>query len=290
MGLRTKFNLLLAFVALVGLALFFVVSTPILEGVAREEVLQSSRIMMESAAGARKYTSEQIAPLLAPSMDATFHAQAVSAYAAKKNFEVLHSKFNDYSYREAALNPTNLEDKATDWEADIINDFRGDPQKQEIILQRQSPTGPLLELARPLVNRQACMSCHSTPAAAPKSMIALYGPDNGFGWKLNEVVGAQIVSVPMTVPWMRAAKVRDTFLMAYCGIFLLLFVLLNLLLGAVVIGPVDRITKMAEAVSMGDLSAPEFEWKGADQIARLSSSFNRMRRSLQEALRMLNEP
>ena len=289
MGLRTKFNLLLLVVALVGLTLFFAASTPILEGVARDEVLQSSRIMMESAAGARKYTSEQIAPLLAGTMDQTFHAQAVSAYAAKKNFEVLHSKFSDYAYREAALNPTNLEDKAEDWEADIINDFRAHPEKLEIVVQRATPTGPLLELARPLTNKAACMTCHSTPEAAPKSMIALYGAQNGFGWKLGDVVGAQIVSVPMKVPQERASKVRNLFLLTYAGIFLLLFVLLNLLLGVVVIGPIDKIARVAEAVSMGEADAPEFEAKGSDQIARLAGSFNRMRRSLQEALRMLSE-
>jgi protein-histidine pros-kinase len=288
-GLRTKFNLVLAIVAFVGLALFFGASTPILNGIAREEVLQSSRIMMESAAGARKYTSEQIAPLLAAEMAATFRPQAVSAYAAKKNFDVLHSKFPDYTYREAALNPTNLEDRAADWEADIINDFRAHPGKQEIVLRRDTAMGPMLQLARPLVNKERCMACHSTPDAAPKSMVALYGADNGFGWKLNEVIGAQIVSVPMAVPAQRAAQVRNLFLLVYAGIFLLLFVLLNLLLGFVVVRPIDRITKMAEAVSLGESDVPEYEVKGSDEISRLGSSFNRMRRSLQEALRMLAE-
>ena len=31
-------------------------------------------------------------------------------------------------------------------------------------------------------------------------MLDLYGIANGFGWKMNEIIGAQIVSVPMTVP------------------------------------------------------------------------------------------
>src|SRR5437764_13210451 len=153
MGLWAKFNLTLLFVAAVGLGLFALAATPILEGLARDQVLQNSRIMMESAAGARKYTSEQIAPLLAADMATTFHPQAVSAYAAKKNFDVLHGKFGDYSYREAALNPTNLEDRASDWEADIINDFRDHPGKQEIVLQRQTPIGPTLNLARPLISK-----------------------------------------------------------------------------------------------------------------------------------------
>ena len=289
MGLRGKFNLLFIAAAIAGVALFAVASTPILVAMAKAEVLQQSRIMMESAAGARKYTSEQVQPLLAKDMDQTFHPQAVSAYAAKKNFDVLHSKFGDYSYREAALNPTNLEDRASDWEADIIGDFRAHPEKLELVMVRLAPTGPVLDLARPLVNGARCMSCHSTPQTAPKSMVALYGAQNGFGWRLNEVIGAQIVSVPMAVPQARAAQARNLFVLIYVAISGVMLVLLNLLLGAMVIRPVDRITRMAEAVSMGDAEAPEFHWRGSDEIARLSTSFNRMRRSLQEALRMLDE-
>jgi protein-histidine pros-kinase len=265
MGLRTKFNLTLLFVALVGVALFALATTPVLEGVARQEVLQSSRIMMESAAGTRKYTSQQIAPLLAADMGTTFHPQAVSAYAAKKNFDVLHAKFTDYSYREAALNPTNLEDRATDWEADIINNFR------------------------PVVNTAACMTCHDTADAAPKSMVAIYGARNGFGWKLGEIIGAQIVSVPMAAPIARAGQIRLLFLAIYGGVFALLFLLLNLLLGVMVIGPIDRMARTAEAVSLGDMDAPEYVRGGSDQIAGLSSAINRLRRSLKEALRMLSE-
>ncbi len=289
MGLRTKFNLLLAVVFLLGVGLWVLASAPILQAVAREEVLQSSRIMMESAAGARKYTSEQIAPLLKADMDTTFHPQAVSAYAAKKNFDVLHAKFKDYTYRESALNPTNLEDRASDWEADMINEFKQHPEKLEIVLQRSTPMGPTLNLARPLVSKPACLACHSTPDVAPKSMVALYGAQNGFGWKPDEVIGAQIVTVPMAVPLARATKVQALFLIPYLGVFVVLFIVLNLLLGAVVIQPIDKMTRIAEAVSLGETDAPEYVRGGSDQIARLSSAFNRMRRSLQEALRMLGE-
>ncbi len=67
-GLRAKFNLLLLVVALAGFGLFALAANPLVNTIASEEVLQSSRIMMESAAGARKYTSEQIAPILRPQM------------------------------------------------------------------------------------------------------------------------------------------------------------------------------------------------------------------------------
>jgi HAMP domain-containing protein len=289
-GLRTKFNLMLLLIALAGVAAFAAASTPVLDGLARDEVLQTSRVMMASAAGARKYTAQEITPLLASHMAQTFHPQAVSAYAAKKTFAVVRARFQDYSYREAALNPTNPEDRASDWEADIINDFRDHPGKTEVAVQRQTADGPALTLAHPLVNAAACLECHSTPQAAPPSMIAAYGPFHGFGWKPGDVIGAQLVSVPMTVAEKRVGEVRLLFLIPYAGVFLLLFVALNILLDVMVIAPIDRMAKIAEAVSMGDLTVPEYSRAGEDQIARLSGSINRLRRSLHEALRMLSVP
>jgi len=289
MGLRTKFNLMLLIAALVGLGVFAAAATPVMNGLARQEVLQDSRIMMEAAAGARTYTGTEIAPLLEPSLGTTFHPQAVSAYAAKKTLQVLQAQMSDYSYREAALNPTNLDDKASDWEADIINDFRDHPQKQEVSFVRHSAEGDSLVLARPLVATQACLVCHSTAAAAPTTMIAIYGPQNGFGWKANEVIAAQIVSVPMSVPLASAAHGRLLLLTTFAGVFLLLFVLLNLMLGFTVIEPINRMAHTAEAVSLGKMDTPEYVRAGSDQIAKLSSAINRLRRSLQEALRMLSD-
>ena len=289
MGLRAKFNLLMLAVAIIGAGLFALAAEPLVNAVAREEVLQGSRIMMESAAGARKYTSEQIAPILKSQIGQHFYPQSVSAYAAKRNFDVIHEKFPDYMYREAALNPTNPQDRATDWEADIINDFRGHPGKEEDSFVRSTATGPMLELARPLVNKPACMECHSTAASAPASMVALYGPENGFGWKSGEIIGAQIVSVPMSASEVRAEHIRRLFLVPFLGFLVLLFVSINILLHFVVIRPMEKIARNAEAVSMGKIDTPEYEYKGRDQIGRLAASFNRMHRSLAQAFRMLGE-
>jgi protein-histidine pros-kinase len=155
-GIRAKFNLLMLSVTAVGVGLFALAADPLVNAVAREEVLQSARIMMDSAGGARKYTSEQITPLLKDRLQHQFYPQAVSAYAAKRNFDVIRSNNPDYSYREAALNPTNPQDHASDWESDIINAFRANPGKDEIVLERSTATGSFIELARPIVTTQAC--------------------------------------------------------------------------------------------------------------------------------------
>jgi protein-histidine pros-kinase len=46
---------------------------------------------------------------------------------------------------------------------------------------------------------------------------------------------------------------------------------------------------MADRVSMGRLDTPEYVHNSRDEIGSLSASFNRMRRSLQNAMSMLEE-
>jgi protein-histidine pros-kinase len=223
-----KLNLILLLAAAIVIELFAVVSTPFLESLARADLLQQARIMMEAAAGIRTYTSNEIAPLLNAQRDNdAFHPQTVPAYAASRNFALLASKFTEYAYREAALNPINPSNRAADWEADIIDDFRRSPQKTESIMERETQNGRVLHLATPIVSSEPCLGCHGAVEKAPKPMIATYGTRNGFGWRLHEVVGAQIVSVPMAVALERSARTRNLFIGVLAGVFLLLIGLFN---------------------------------------------------------------
>jgi hypothetical protein len=86
-SMNLRVNLVLLAVAAIVVELFAAVSTPFLETIARADVLQRARIMMEAAAGIRTYTSNEIAPLLTVRTgDDKFHPQTVPAYAATKNF------------------------------------------------------------------------------------------------------------------------------------------------------------------------------------------------------------
>jgi protein-histidine pros-kinase len=197
--------------------------------------------------------------------------------------------YPQYHYKEATLNPTNLRDRAVDWEADIVNRFRNDGERRELIGERDTPLGRMLYVARPLkITNPACLSCHSTAEAAPRTLIDKYGPSNGFGWQLNEVVGAQVVSVPMAVPLARADQTLRVFMVSLVAIFAAIAIVLNLLLWGLVIRPVTRLSKLADQVSLGDMQAPEFKVRGRDEIGRLAQSFTRMRRSLEQAMKMLD--
>jgi protein-histidine pros-kinase len=110
---------------------------------------------------------------------------------------------------------------------------------------------------------------------------------NGFGWKLNETIGAQILSVPMALPLKLAHDAYVTFLVILLLVFAVVFVVLNLLLHYLVVAPVKRVSAMAEAVSLGEENVESYIKPGKDEISSLSVAFNRMRESLKHAMEML---
>jgi protein-histidine pros-kinase len=211
----------------------------------------------------------------------------VFAYAATEQFNDMRKKYPDYSYKEATLNPTNPRDRAVDWEADIIRIFRDNPGKKRFVGSRDTPVGASWYLAQPIVAEAPCLACHSTAADAPPAMLAIYGNTNGFGWKLNEVVGAQIVSVPASLP-LRMAQSEFQNLMTDMGLVALVtLIAVDLALLLIVVRPVSRLSLMADRISKGELDAPELPIKGRDEIAVLAGSFDRMRISMAKAIKML---
>ena len=290
MKLTLKFNLVLILVFAVGLGITGGLSWNILQENARKEVIERAGLMMEAALAVRSYTVSEIRPLLALQMTKEFLPQSVPAYAATQSFSKLREKHPEYTYKEATLNPSNPRNRAVDWENDIVQEFRNNPEHKEIIGVRDTPTGQSLYLARPMqIKHPGCLSCHSTIEAAPKTLLKKYGTANGFGWKMNEIVGARIVSVPMTVPLQKAQDAFRTFMGSLIGVFIAIIVILNLMLRAIVIAPVTKMSRIANEVSKGNMEAPEFSERGTDEISVLAASFNRMRRSLEKAMKLLED-
>jgi HAMP domain-containing protein len=290
MKIRWKIDLAMAGAFLIGLALAGFGAYQILRKNALEDTLQNARIIMEEASADRTYTADSIKPLLEQQMKVQFLPHSIPSFSALNIFKIVRQKLPEYTYREPTLNPTNLNDRAIDWETDIINGFRDDASKGETMITRDTPGGQFLVLARPLkAGSQACLSCHSTPEAAPATMVALYGSQNGFGWKLGEIVGAQMVSIPLGVPLGRAYQALLWFILALAVTFVVIIIIVDLLLRTLVVKPVAEISEMADKVSMGQLNTPEYVRDSNDEIGSLSQSFNRMRRSLQNAMKMLEE-
>ena len=288
MGLRTKFNLALLLVFAIGLGVTGYVSYTLLQKNARDEVLRNAGVIMEAASSMRYYTQKHVSPKLDYQPD-TFLPESVPAFAATEMMNQLRKKYENYHYKEAVLNPTNPRDRAVEWESDIVNEFRNNAAQQEIMGMRMATSGPALYLARPLkIVDPGCLTCHSTPDKAPAAMVTQYGGNNGFGWKLNETIGAQVVSVPMSLPIENANRAFVTFMASLTGVFVVLFLILNVMLSYLIVKPITQMSEAANEISTGNMDIPEFADGGKDEMALLAKSFNRMRRSLQKAISLID--
>jgi HAMP domain-containing protein len=291
MKLLAKFNLLLIVVFGLGFTFIAIGARSFLMDDAKKEVLNQAELIAASASATREYTEEEISPLLenSPQHAKVFLPQTIPFYAATVTFNRLRKDFPDYTYKEATLNPTNLVDRAVDWQADIINHFRNNPGQKQWVGERQGAVQSWINLAHPIVAEEGCMKCHSTPSAAPKSMLARYGSQNGFGWKPGEVIAAQIVSAPMSVPVKIANEGFRSLLITLGSIFLTTIVLIDMGMYFIVIRPLRRVSTSADLISTGDIDQPQLPVKGKDEIAHVTTSFNRMHTSLKKAMEMLNE-
>ena len=287
MNLLTRVNLAVGAVFAVGALTAAVISSSVVRAHARQEAFAAAGLMMDGALAVRAYTSAEIVPLLNAQMHSEFLPQSVPSYAATQNFLRLRESHPAYSYKEATLNPTNPRDRAADWESDLIQRFRNEPVLGELSGERETPMGRSLYLARPIRADAECLACHSLPAAAPASVIARYGSNNGFGWQAGEVVGAQVVSVPLAAAEASANAALRVLLASLVAVFAAMLLALNLVLYRMFVRPVTRISGLADALSLGDLSTPEFALTGSPEIAALGRSLNRLRKSLEKALKLL---
>jgi HAMP domain-containing protein len=246
---------------------------------AQAEVNSKAKVLIDAAAAVRGYTSEHITPLLEGNTDPHFLPQQVPAFAAQTTMLNLKERYPQFQYREVSANPTNTNDRASDWEAGILRQLRTDRNLQELVGEHGSGSAARFFVARPLrVTSAECLRCHSVPEAAPRAMVAKYGAANGFGWALGDVVALQIVDVPTSPSRQKAFNSVYITVGSIVATFALIEVLLIFMIRRQITRPLLVLSDTARALSLGkpppasETSMPtEFDEVRAG-LARLSNS------------------
>ena len=289
--LGKKFTILLLLVFAWGVIFSGIALATVLNRNAQDEISSKAHMLLGTMNSVRDYTSTQIRPELSDKLESEFLPQVVPAYSAREVFENLRADktYREFFYKEATLNPTNLRDKADDFETEIVERFRTETNLKELKGFRSLPSGDFFYLARPLpISKPSCLECHTTPDVAPKSMIERYGTANGFGWKLNEVIGAQIISVPAYKLLQSGHQSFVLIMGIVVGVFATAILMVNFWLKRYVVRPLNRMAQVAEAVSTGDTDA-EFERASNDEVGNIAEAFTRMKTSLAMAMQMLEK-
>ncbi len=298
--LGSKLNVILLTVFIIILLLNGGFLSHLLTRNAETTIASEARLLMDTMQSVRTYTSQEVNPELKDRLETetAFIEQTVPGYSARQVFEYLRKRtdedsktpYQDFFYKEATLNPTNLRDKADSFETKIVESFRNNSDIRQQTGFRNFPGGKLFYVALPIqIKEESCLRCHSTPEAAPKSQVTSYGDQNGYNWKLNEIVGAQIVSVPAIHVFNSAQKLQLWVLGVLLLGFFIAMGILNLFLNNAIIEPLKKMAQWAQRVSTGE-SAAEFKHQSGDEIGMLASSLNRLKVSLELAMNMLNPP
>lgn len=289
--LGKKFTILLLLVFAWGVIFSGIALATVLDRNAENEVASKALVLMETINSVRDYTNAQVMPELTERLDTEFLPQAIPTFTAHEVFERLRQDkaYKEFFYKSATLNPTNLRDKADDFETAIINRFRRETNLKELSGFRSLSSGDFYYIARPLdIPQNSCLSCHSTPDVAPKSMIERYGTTNGFGWKLHDIVGTQIMTVPADTIFQKAHKSFVLIMGIVVGVFTAVLLMVNYYLKRYVVRPLNKMARVAEAVSTGDTDA-DFERLSNDEVGNIAEAFTRMKTSLTIAMKRLEK-
>ncbi len=257
---------------------------------ARHDVLGTAYLLTDFAESVRDYTNHTVLPLLDYREEWT--DAAVPSFASRSTLDDLLAdpRYHEYEVREASLDPVNDMDRATSWEVSLIQGFAKQPELEEVNGWRDSDDGRghVLYLARPIrVADESCLSCHGDPKSAPAGMVARFGADSGFNWQLGQLVGAQVVTVPMAAAYTTALHMTLNVLIALVSIFAIMFLAFNGLLGRRVLKPLAALSEGAHRYSLGERDVPLADEAVEGEAGELARSINRLRRSLDKSVELL---
>ncbi|MEM0981649.1 MAG: DUF3365 domain-containing protein [Cyanobacteria bacterium P01_H01_bin.58] len=302
--LAPKFTIALLLVFVLGSSISGFILSKALQYRAERQITAQGVVLMESMQAVRRYTDQKIRPLLENELGAdVFRAELIPAYSASQVFELLRDEgnlqalnyFEDGSdvgvtYKQAVLNPTNLNDLADDFEAALTNDFINSPNTQELSGFRQRPEqGLMFYSALPIrIQNASCLECHSRPEQAPPAMIAEYGDQHGFGWKLNETVGVQVVYVPAEEVFRDTRQAFVLVMGAVFGVFAIALLCLNKLLNPLVLRPIQHLARISQSLAQNDLESSQDLTLIADQklspLVKRGDELGQLGRIFQEML------
>jgi methyl-accepting chemotaxis protein len=252
--LASQFTLLLSLIFIGGIVMGSWAISKALEQKAIGEMTYRGQMAMEMINAVQNYTSNDIAPLLAEvgNPETKFIPETIPNLGAKRVLNRLKEdwKYKDFVYKDATLNPTNLDDKADLFEAQLVQKFEHERTLKTLSGFRSQSGNQLFYSAQPLVVTDAsCLKCHTSPSIAPKSHVEKYGAQNGYGWKLNQVVGSQIIYIPASEVFKSSRRALFLFINIFIIIFALVLFVINYLLRWRVIQPLKPIAQIAEFIS-----------------------------------------
>ena len=228
----------------------------------------------------REYVAETIRPTMFNLVgEGKFIPETMStSFVARSIFEKVRKNFPDYIIKFASGNPRNPVNLAGPEELNMIRYFN-DNQLNKVWTGRiVIDDKKYLATFSAMRMEKACLRCHGDPADAPIELIKRYGPDASFYRPFGEVVGMDTIAIPSNTvkEMLRNEEFKD---LGFLGMVILLLVASLVFVFKFVI--TDRLSRITNHLLDVEKQSEKFEIRrveieGADEIASLATSFNKL--------------
>jgi len=295
LGIRAKFISMLAvlgMVALVGIgygAYQFSINNSM------KEADTKARIIDAYIKATRQYFNTVQQPLINELVEKDrFYPEIMSGFAITRRTVDLISaeQLKGFMFRQVSVNPHHPPNKADKFEQDLINKFKSNPRKEELVGTTTRSGELYYYTSRPIkMENQECLNCHLVPDKAPKDLVEVYGT-SGFDakYKIGDTFGAYVVYVPLA-PAVAAAKEQALILFAAGATMMFLGLLfIYVFLDQRIVKPIMELCSRTEEVSVGrNLDKSLMSGKMKDEVESLARSIDRLRISLVKMLKKRKE-
>ena len=230
MNPKRKFTIVLLMIHFVALPAISVTSYIIVKQNAIRAVYNTGRLYLSAVGSIKHYVSEELRPVFYREMPGRFIVQGMSrSYVSSQvALQVMHD-LPHYIYKNASLNPKKRPQNMADtFESGIIEFFDRNRMNKEWRGVVEKDGDDYYVIARPGEPFSAdCLRCHGDPMSAPLEMTAVYGMTAGFHQKVNDLIDATFVYIPIDVPLVAARRVVAYFVGSYILVGTVILMLIN---------------------------------------------------------------
>ncbi len=226
---KKRFGLLLLFIYIVSLPVISSITFFILKQNAIDYAYNMARLYLSTFSATRHYVGDELRPVLERELKGGFVLEGMSrSYVAGSITRRVLQEFPGYVFKNASLNPRNPKNKADEFEAGLINEFRKNKEMREwrgLITKEGQHYYILARAGSPV--EEKCLYCHGNPGVAPKEIIKRYGSTAGFDMKVGELSDTLIAYIPVHIPLASARRTVAFFVGIYTIFFGIVFWLIN---------------------------------------------------------------
>jgi two-component system, NtrC family, sensor kinase len=162
-------------------------------------VYEKSEIILAELEATRKYVSDILRPRISSLISGDeFVLEAMSTtYVSRQIMERFQKTFPEFRYKRAAMDSRALLNQADTFESEILSRFQQDPSLKDWqgLVTRNNER--FFVRMVPIHMDAACLRCHGERDNAPAKLLDLYGADRGFGRKVGNIAGMDVLSFPV---------------------------------------------------------------------------------------------